>query len=164
MPPTTNTSTAIFCASGSLLSEASASCAVRATSMLLGRVVHAAGDFPVDRAGVGLLRRLLDRHLGEEFRRLQLLREGGEIVVRHCEPLDARHAGLLGEVVDPYAGRDDRGDLVEHLHRAGATLLEGVEDPELVLERLLVLGDGLDLADGLLELRDLGAGGVDLPV
>src|SRR5256885_6240674 len=113
MPPTMKTRTPIFCASGSLLREAIASCAVRATSKLLGRVVHAAGDFPVDRAGIGLLRGLLDRDVGEELRRLQLLREGGQVVVRRRESLDAGGAALLLEVVDPDAGRDDRGHLVE---------------------------------------------------
>src|SRR3954470_8413565 len=99
MPPTMKTSTPIFCASGNLLMEASASCAVRATSKLLGRVVHAAGDFPVDRAGIGLLRSLLDRYFREELRGLQLLRKSGEIVVRCCESPDARHPGLLAVVV-----------------------------------------------------------------
>src|SRR5205823_4634110 len=103
MPPTMNTRMPIFCASGSLLRDASASCAVRATSKLLGRVVHAAGDFPVDRAGIGLLRSLLDLYVREELRGLQLLREGGQIVVRHRESLQARHARLLAVVVDPYA-------------------------------------------------------------
>src|SRR5947209_12352932 len=101
MPPTMKTRTPIFCASGSLLREAIASCAVRATSKLLGRVVHAAGDFPVDRAGIGLLRSLLDRHFREELRGLQFLREGGEIVVRHRETLDAHETRLLAELVDP---------------------------------------------------------------
>src|SRR5256885_12623212 len=128
MPPTRKTRTPIFCASGSLLREARASCAVRATSMLLGRVVDAASDFPVDRAGIGLLRSLLDRYFREELRGLQLLREGGEIVVCHGESLDAGDAGLLGVVADPHAGPDDGGELVEDLHRSGAALLQGVED------------------------------------
>src|SRR3954470_16623737 len=141
MPPTTTTSTAIFCASGSLLSDASASCAVRATSMLLLRVVHAAVDFPVDRAGIGLLRRLLDGNVGEELRGLELLHEQRQILVSHRQALDGRLAGLLVEVADPDARRNDRRHLVEDLHRAGAALLQGLEDGELVLERLLVLGD-----------------------
>src|SRR3954466_8077023 len=120
MPPTRKTRTPIFCARGSLLSDARASCAVRATSMLLGRVVDAAGDFPVDRAGIGLLRSLLDRYVREELRGFQLLREGREIVVGHRRSLDARHSGLLAVIAHPDARRDDGGDLVEDLHRSGA--------------------------------------------
>src|SRR4051812_7768455 len=164
MPPTISTSAAIFCPRGSLLREASASCALRATSMLLGRVVHAAGDFPVDRAGIGLLRRLLDTDVGEILGSLHLLHEGGQILVRYREPLEARLAGLLLEVADPDPLRNDDGELVEDLHRPRAGLLQGIEDLQLVLELLLVFGDGLHFADRLLELGDLGAGGADLVV
>src|SRR5436305_2320707 len=164
MPPTTTTSTAIFCASGSLLSDASASCAVRATSMLLGRVVHAAVDFPVDRAGIGLLRRLLDGNLGKELRGLQLLHERGKVLIGDGVTFDGRLAALLVEIADPDARRNERRHLVEDLDGTRAALLQGVEDLELVLERLLVLGDGLHFSDGLLQLRDLRAGPGDLAV
>src|SRR5438045_869789 len=164
MPPTMKTRTPIFCASGSLLREAIASCAVRATSKLLGRVLHAAGDFPVDRAGIGLLRSLLDGNVREELRGLQLLREGGEIVVRHCESPQGRDARLLAVVVHPDTRRDDGRDLVEDLHRSGAALLQGVEDLDLVLERLLLLGDVLHLARRLLALGSWDPGGSDRPV
>src|SRR3954466_714245 len=107
MPPTTSTSAAIFCPRGRLLREASASCALRATSMLLRRVVHAAGDFPVDRAGIGLLRRLLDGNVGKELRGLELLYERRQILVGDREPLDGRLAGLLVEIADPDARGDD---------------------------------------------------------
>src|SRR3954471_9558486 len=124
MPPTMNTKMPIFCASGSLLRETSASCTVRATSKLLGRVVHAAGDFPVDRAGIGLLRSLLDRYVREELRGLQLLGEGGEVVVGPRGTLGACAAGLLAVLRHPYPRRNDGRDLVEDLNRAGAALLQ----------------------------------------
>src|SRR3954466_11185201 len=111
MPPTRKTRTPIFCARGSLLSDARASCAVRATWKLLGRVVHAAGDFPLDRAGIGLLRSLLDRYVREELRGLQLLREGGEVVVRRRRAPEVRYPGLLAVLGHPYARRNDGGDL-----------------------------------------------------
>src|SRR5438477_1225244 len=122
---------ATFCASGALMMLLRTSCPVSATVSSSGRVVGSAGDLPLDRAAVVLLRSLLDAHVREVLGRLQLLREGGEVLVRHGRPVDDQVPVLLGVLADPHLVRNDGGELVHHLHRSGARLLERVEDLEL---------------------------------
>src|SRR6266480_2190539 len=148
---------------GILLTALRTSCPLSAISFASGRVVRVAGDDPLHDAVRPLLRRL-DGDVGEVGRRLQLLGEGGEVLVARGLAIDRHVAGLLVELEDPDLLRNDGGQLVEHLHRSGAAPLQGVEDLQLVLERLLVFLDRLHLADGLLQLGDLGAGVDDLLV
>src|SRR5919108_3212569 len=161
MSPTMTPRPATLCASGALVMVLRTSCPLSATVSSSDRVVGDAGDLPLDRPAVVLLRRLLDRDVGEVLGRLQLLREGGEVLVRHGRPVQHQVAALLRVLVDPDLVGDDRRELVHDLDRPGARLLERIEDLELVLERLLVLRDRLHFADRLFQLRDLVARGDD---
>src|SRR5713226_5491592 len=156
----TTATTAIFCGRGSLLTALRTSCPLSAMDVPLGRVIRGAGDDPVDDP-VAPLRRAPDDDVAEVLRGLQLLGERREVLVGRRAPVDGHSPARLGPLDDPDALRNDGGQLVHHLHRSGAALLERLEDLELVLERLLLLLDRLDLADGLLQLRNLGAGAVD---
>src|SRR2546429_2062734 len=156
--PTIRPRATTFWERGALVIELRMSCPVSATVSSSSRVVRVAGDLPLHRSALALLRRLLDGHVREVLGGLQPLGERGEVLVGHREPAHHHAAVLLGVVGDPGLVGDDGGELVHHLHRPGATFLERVEDLQLVLERLLVLGDRLDLADGLLQLGDLAAG------
>src|SRR6266852_5244325 len=159
--PTIRPRPTTFCERGALVIELRMSCPVSATVPSSDRVVRVAVDLPLHGPALVLLRRLLDGDVGEVLRGLQLLRERREVLVRHRQPAHHHVAALLGVLGDPGLVGDDGGELVHHLHRPGAAFLERVEDLQLVLERLLVLGDRLDLADRLLQLRDLGARGGD---
>src|SRR5438105_6008836 len=154
--PTTIATAATFCDSGALVTELRMSCRLSATvSSRLRRIIGGAADLPIDRSAVVLLRSLLDEDAAEVLRGLQLLGEAGEVLVGHGLAVHHHVAALLRVLGQPHPGGKDGRQLVHHLHRAGAALLERVEDLQLVLERLLVLGDGLHLADGLLQFRDL---------
>src|SRR5438309_7191439 len=161
MRPATRPRPATLCASGALVMVLRTSCPVSATVSSSDRVVRGTGDLPLDRPAVVLLRRLPDGHVGEVLRRFQLLREGGEILVRHRGPVHDQLLALLAEIDEPHPVRDDRGQLVHQLHRTHARLLQGVEDLELALEGFLLLRDRLHLADRLFQLRDLVARGDD---
>src|SRR6202165_699828 len=161
VPSTTTPTATSFCGSGTLLTRVSSSCVVSAMGSPSSGVVRDAGDLPIDHP-VRTLVGALDGDVAEVLRGLQLLGEAREVLVRDGVSLDGDCAGLLEVFADPDLGGNDGGQLVEHLDRAGTALLEGVEDLELVLERLLLLGDRLHFADGLLELGDLRPGGGDL--
>src|SRR3989449_1884721 len=160
---TTPATTPTFWPRGILLTALSTSCPVSAISFASGRVVRVAGDDPLHGPVCPLPRRL-DGDVAEVGRGLQLLGEVGEVLVAGGRAVHRHGAALLVEVHDPDLLRDDGGHLVEHFHRPGAPLLQGVEDLQLVLERLLVFLDRLHLADGLLQLGDLVASGDDLLV
>src|SRR3954471_22674595 len=157
--------TPTFWPRGSLVTELRTSCVVSAMGVFAsGRVVRVAEDGPAHGAFRRDLLRALDGDVGEVGGRLELLGEGGEIFVARGHAAHGHAAVLLRVVDQPHLLRDEGGELVHHLHRPGAALLQRVEDLELVLQRLLVVLDRLDLADGLLQLRDLGAAGGDLLV
>src|SRR6267378_2046658 len=140
---------------------ASLGSSVSATVPSSSRVVRVAVDLPLHRPALVLLRCLLDGDVREVLRGLQLLREGREVFVGHREPAHDHVPVLFAVLGDPGLVGNDGGELVHHLDRPGAAFLERVEDLQLVLERLLVLGERLDLADRLLQLGDLVAGGGD---
>src|SRR6267154_1207336 len=159
--PTIRPRPSTFCERGALVIELRMSCPVSATVSSSGRVVRVAVDLPLHRPALVPLRRLLDGDVGEVLGGLEPLREGGEVLVGHGQAVHHHDAVLLRVLRDPGLVGDDGGELVHHLDRPGAAFLERVEDLQLVLERLLVLGDRLDLADRLLQLGDLVAGGGD---
>src|SRR3954470_17288190 len=157
--------TPTFWPRGILLTELRMSCPVSAIGVFAsGGVVGVADDGPADYAVRRRLLRALDGDVGEMGAGLELLGEAGEVLVARGQADQGHPAVLFGVVGDPHLLRDQGGQLVQHLDRAGAALLQGIEDLQLVLERLLVFLDRLDLADGLLQLRDLGAGGSDVAV
>src|SRR5258708_21960035 len=161
IPSTTTPTATSFCGSGTLLTRVSSSCVVSAMGTPSSGVGRDAGDLPIDhpvRALVGAL----DGDVAEVLGGFQLFGEAREVLVGDGVSLDGDCAGLLDVLADPDLGGNDGGQLVEHLDWAGTALLEGVEDLELVLERLLLLGDRLHFADGLLELNDLRLGVGDL--
>src|SRR5438105_2939583 len=122
----TTTTAPIFCGSGSLLMPLRTSVPVRAICPpFLSGVIRAAVDFPLHDAVVLLLRPLDDDVL-EVGRGLQLLGEGAQVFVGGGFALHAHPAALLAVGEDPHLLRDERGQLVHHLDRAGAALLQGV--------------------------------------
>src|SRR5712671_537840 len=139
--PTTRPRPTTFCERGALVIELKMSCPVSATFPSSGRVVRVAVDLPLHRPALVLLRSLLDGDVREVLRGLQLLREGREVLVRHRQPAHHHVPVLLGVLGDPGLVGDDGRELVHHLDRPGPPLLERVEDLQLVLQRLLVLGD-----------------------
>src|SRR6267143_1955295 len=159
--PTIRPRPTTFCERGALVIELRMSCPVSATVPSSGRVVRVAVDLPLHCPALVLLRRLLDGDVGEVLRGLQLLGERREVLVGHRQPAHHHIAVLLAVLGDPCLAGDDGGELVHHLYRPGAAFLLRVEDLQLVLERPLVLGDRLHLADGLLQLGDLGSSGGD---
>src|SRR5438094_3683925 len=159
--PTTRPRPTTFCERGALVILLRTSCPVSATVSSSSRVIGGAVDLPLDRPVLVFLRCLLDGDVAEVLRGLQPLGERGEVLVGHRVPPHHHAAVLLAVLEQPGPVGDDGGELVHHLDRPGPALLERVEDLQLVLERLLVLGDRLDLADRLLQLGDLAAGGRD---
>src|SRR4051794_26532442 len=130
--------TPTFWPRGILLTALRTSCPVSAIDFASGRVVRAAGDGPVD-GPVRPLPRTLDGDVREVSGSLEPLGEDGEVLVARSLADDGDAAGLLDEVQQPDLLRHQRGELVEPLHRAGAALLQAVEDLQLVFERLLVV-------------------------
>src|SRR3954468_10947774 len=106
---TTPATTPTFWPRGILLTALRTSCPVSAISFASGRVVRGAGDGPVD-GPVRPLPRTLDGDVREVSGSLQLLGEGGEVLVARSLPHHGDAAGLLHELQQPDLLRHHGGE------------------------------------------------------